>query len=124
METITHWVNPIFPATIVGRPPKEDAYLGLATERIFLPIIKMILPEIVNIHLPSVDSFHNLVIVAIRKEFPGHPQKVMNAIWGTSQLMFSKIIVVVDDDVNPSDTAEVMFRATSNVDPRRDLFVY
>jgi 4-hydroxy-3-polyprenylbenzoate decarboxylase len=121
VEAITHRVNPIFPATIVGRPPKEDAYIGLATERIFLPILKMILPEIVDVHLPPVGSFHNLIIVSIHKEFPGHAQKVMNAIWGTSQMMFSKIIVVVDHDVKPSDVAEVMFRVSSNVDPRRDL---
>ena len=121
VEAITHRANPIFPATIVGRPPKEDAYLGLATERIFLPILKIMLPEIVDIHLPPIGSFHNLIIVAIRKEFPGHSQKVMNAIWGTSQMMFSKIIVVVDHDVNPSDVSEVMFRVTSNVDPKRDL---
>ncbi len=84
VETITHRINPIFPATIVGRTPKEEAYLGLATERIFLPVIKMIIPKIVNIHLPSVGSFHNLVIVAKRKEFPGYPQKAMNAIWNIS----------------------------------------
>lgn len=121
VEVITHRFNPVFPATIVGRPPKEDSYLGLATERIFLPFLKMLLPEIVDIHLPPVSGFHNLVIVAIRKEFPGHPQKVMNAIWGIGQLMFSKVIVVVDHDINPNDITEVMFRASSNIDPRRDL---
>ena len=121
VEAITHRVNPVFPATIVGRPPKEDYYLGLATERIFLPILKLVIPEVVDIHLPSVGSFHNLVIIAIHKEFPGHPQKVMNAIWGTSQMMFSKVVVVVDHDIDPSNMDEVLFRVTSNVDPRRDL---
>jgi 4-hydroxy-3-polyprenylbenzoate decarboxylase len=121
VEAITHRKNPVYPATIVGRPPQEDAYLGLATERIFLPLLRMVLPEVVDMHLPPAGGFHNLVIVAIRKEFPGHAQKVMNAIWGTGQMMFSKGIVVVDADIDPHDANEVLFRVTSNVDPRRDL---
>ena len=121
VEAITHRKHPVYPATIVGRPPQEDAYLGLATERIFLPLLKMVLPEVVDMHLPPAGGFHNLVIVAIRKEYPGHAQKVMNAIWGTGQMMFSKGIVVVDQDIDPHDGAEVLFRVTSNVDPRRDL---
>jgi 4-hydroxy-3-polyprenylbenzoate decarboxylase len=121
VEAITHRRNPVYPATIVGRPPQEDAYLGLATERIFLPLLKMVLPEVVDMHLPPAGGFHNLVIVAIRKEYPGHAQKVMSAIWGTGQMMFSKGIVVVDQDIDPHDGAEVLFRVTSNVDPRRDL---
>jgi len=121
VEAITHRQHPVYPATIVGRPPQEDAYLGLATERIFLPLLRMVLPEVVDMHLPPAGGFHNLVIVAIRKEFPGHAQKVMNAIWGTGQMMFSKGIVVVDQDIDPHDGAEVLFRVTSNVDPRRDL---
>jgi len=121
VEAITHRKNPVYPATIVGRPPQEDTYLGLATERIFLPLLRMVLPEVVDMHLPPAGGFHNLVIVAIRKEFPGHAQKVMNAIWGTGQMMFSKAIVVVDADIDPHDGTEVLFRITSNVDPRRDL---
>ena len=121
VEAITHRQHPVYPATIVGRPPQEDAYLGLATERIFLPLLRMVLPEVVDMHLPPAGGFHNLVIVAIRKEFPGHAQKVMNAIWGTGQMMFSTGIVVVDQDIDPHDGAEVLFRVTSNVDPRRDL---
>jgi len=121
VEAITHRRHPVYPATIVGRPPQEDAYLGLATERIFLPLLKMVLPEVVDMHLPPAGGFHNLVIVAIRKDYPGHAQKVMNAIWGTGQMMFSKGIVVVDQDIDPHDGAEVVFRVTSNVDPRRDL---
>ena len=121
VNAITHRKDPVFPATIVGRPPSEDAYLGLATERLFLPILKMILPEIIDIHLPSAGCFHNLIIASIRKEFPGHPQKVMNAIWGTGQMMFSKAIVILDDDIDPHDANEVLFRVTSNVDPKRDL---
>ncbi|NTV73579.1 MAG: menaquinone biosynthesis decarboxylase [Holophaga sp.] len=121
VEAITHRRNPVYPATIVGRPPQEDAYLGYATERIFLPLLKMVLPEVVDMHLPPAGGFHNLAIVAIRKEYPGHAQKVMNAIWGTGQMMFTKGIVVVDADIDPHDANEVLFRVTSNVDPRRDL---
>lgn len=121
VTAITMKRNPVFPATIVGRPPMEDAYLGLATERIFLPLLQMVHPEIKDMHLPPFGAFHNLVIVSLKKEFPGHPQKVMNAIWGTGQLMFSKCVVVVDDDINVSDLGEVLFRVTSNVDPKRDF---
>ena len=121
VEAITMRKQLVFPATIVGRPPQEDAYLGLATERIFLPLLRMVLPEIRDMHLPAAGAFHNLVILSMRKEYPGHPQKVMNAIWGTGQIMFSKGVVVVDEDIDPHDLNEVLFRITSNVDPKRDL---
>ena len=121
VEAITHRRDPVYPATIVGRPPQEDAWLGYATERIFLPLLRMVLPEIRDMHLPAAGAFHNLVIVSIRKEYPGHPQKVMNAIWGTGQIMFTKGVVVVDQDIDPHDLNEVLFRLTSNVDPRRDM---
>ena len=121
VEALTHRRNPVYPATIVGRPPQEDAYLGLATERIFLPLLRMVLPELRDMHLPAAGAFHNLVIVSVKKEYPGHPQKVMNAIWGTGQIMFTKAVVVVDEDIDPHDLQEVLFRITSNVDPRRDL---
>jgi 4-hydroxy-3-polyprenylbenzoate decarboxylase len=121
VEAITMRKNPVFPATIVGRPPQEDAYLGLATERIFLPLLRLVLPEIRDMHLPAAGAFHNLVILSMKKEYPGHPQKVMNAIWGTGQIMFTKGIVVVDEDIDPHDLPEVLFRLTSNVDPRRDM---
>jgi len=121
VEAVTMRKKPVFPATIVGRPPQEDAYLGLATERIFLPLLRMVQPEIVDMHLPAAGAFHNLVILSIRKEYPGHPQKVMNALWGTGQIMFTKGIVVVDEDIDPHDLQEVLFRVTSNVDPRRDM---
>ncbi len=121
VEAITHRKSPVYPATIVGRPPQEDAYLGLATERIFLPLLRMVLPEIRDMHLPAAGAFHNLVIVSIRKEYPGHAQKVMSAIWGTGQIMFTKCVVVVDEDIDPHDLSEVLFRITSNVDPRRDM---
>jgi 4-hydroxy-3-polyprenylbenzoate decarboxylase len=121
VTAITMRKNPIFPATIVGRPPQEDAYLGLATERIFLPLLRMVLPEIRDMHLPAAGAFHNLVIVSMKKEYPGHAQKVMSAIWGTGQIMFTKCVVVVDEDIDPHDMTEVLFRITSNVDPRRDM---
>ena len=121
VEAITHRKSPVYPATIVGRPPQEDAYLGLATERIFLPLLRLVLPEIRDMHLPAAGAFHNLVIVSIRKEYPGHAQKVMSAIWGTGQIMFTKCVVVVDEDIDPHDLSEVLFRITSNVDPRRDM---
>ncbi|MFN8011553.1 MAG: menaquinone biosynthesis decarboxylase [Holophagaceae bacterium] len=121
VEAVTHRRSPVYPATIVGRPPQEDAYLGLATERIFLPLLRMILPEIRDMHLPAAGAFHNLVVVSMRKEYPGHAQKVMSAIWGTGQIMFTKCVVVVDEDIDPHDLQEVLFRITSNVDPRRDM---
>ncbi len=121
VEALTMRKNPVFPATIVGRPPQEDAYLGLATERIFLPLLRLMIPEVVDLHLPAAGAFHNLAIVAIKKEYPGQAQKVMNAIWGLGQMMFTKAIVVVDADIDPRDLGEVLFRVTSNVDPRRDL---
>ncbi len=121
VEAITHRKNPVLPATLVGRPPQEDAFLGLATERIFLPLLRLVLPEIRDMHLPAAGAFHNLVILSLKKEYPGQPQKVMNAVWGTGQMMFTKAIVIVDEDIDPHDLQEVLFRVTSNVDPRRDM---
>lgn len=121
VEALTMRKDPVYPATIVGRPPQEDAFLGLATERIFLPLLRLLVPELVDLHLPAAGCFHNLAIVAIRKEFPGQAQKVMHALWGAGQMMFTKAIVVVDADIDPHDLREVLFRVTSNVDPRRDL---
>jgi 4-hydroxy-3-polyprenylbenzoate decarboxylase len=121
VEAITMRQEPVYPATIVGRPPMEDAYFGLATERIFLPILRMMHSEIVDLHLPAAGAFHNLAIVAIRKEYPGHAQKIMHALWGLGQMMLTKGIVVVDADVDPHDANEVLFRLTGNVDPRRDM---
>ncbi len=121
VEAITMRKHPVFQATLVGRPPQEDAYLGLATERIFLPLLKMMLPEVVDMHLPAAGAFHNLAILSIKKEYPGQAQKVMNAIWGMGQMMFTKCVVVLDDDIDPHDMTEVLFRITSNVDPRRDM---
>ena len=99
--------TPIYPATVVGRPPMEDAWLGKATERLFLPLLRMMLPELVDYNLPVEGVFHNMAIVAIDKQYPWHGRKIMHALWGMGQLMFTKCVVVVDKDVNVHDVAEV-----------------
>jgi 4-hydroxy-3-polyprenylbenzoate decarboxylase len=113
----------IYPSIVVGKPPAEDAWLGKATERIFLPAVRMTLPEIVDYDLPVAGAFHNCVIVSIRKAFPGHAQKVMHALWGLGMLSLSKSIVVVDEHVDVHDYADVFFRVTANVDPKRDVLI-
>jgi 4-hydroxy-3-polyprenylbenzoate decarboxylase len=118
---ITHRKDAIYPSTVVGRPPMEDKYLGMATERIFLPLIQLTLPEIVDMHLPAEACFHNLMIVSIRKRYPGHAFKVMNAVWGLGQMMFMKVIIVVDAHVNVRDPVEVVWRVGGSIDPQRDI---
>ncbi|NJD76897.1 MAG: menaquinone biosynthesis decarboxylase [Candidatus Methanoperedens sp.] len=118
---ITHRKNPVYHATVVGIPPMEDAYLGKATERIFLPLMKMQLPEIVDINLPVEAVFHNLCIVSIKKRYPGHARKVMFALWGMGQMMFAKTIIVLDGDVNVQDMGEVLWATTTRMDPVRDI---
>ncbi len=118
---ITHRRNPVYPATVVGKPPMEDCYLGKATERIFLPLMKLMLPEIVDIDLPIEGVFHNCAIIAIRKSYPGHAQKVMHALWGLPQMMTTKILIVVDVGVNVHDTSEVIWKVFNNIDPERDI---
>jgi 4-hydroxy-3-polyprenylbenzoate decarboxylase len=113
----------IYPSIVVGKPPAEDAWLGKATERIFLPAIRMSVPEIVDYDLPVAGAFHNCVLVSIRKSFPGQPQKVMHAIWGLGLLSLTKSVVVVDEHVNVHDYEEVFFRVTANVDPKRDVML-
>ena len=113
----------IYPSIVVGKPPAEDAWLGKATERIFLPAIRMSVPEIVDYDLPVAGAFHNCVIVSIRKSFPGHAKKVMHAIWGLGLLSLSKSVVVVDERVNVHDYEEVFFRVCANVDPKRDVLL-
>jgi len=121
---ITHRKNPIYPTTIVGRPPMEDACLGKATERIFLPLLRLTFPEITDINLPVHGVFHNLAIVSIKKEYPAHARKIMHGLWGMGQMMFTKIIIVVDHDVNVHDLAEVTWIVGNHIDPKRDvLFV-
>ncbi|HVO93542.1 MAG TPA: menaquinone biosynthesis decarboxylase, partial [Terriglobales bacterium] len=117
---ITHRKNPIYPTTIVGRPPMEDAYLGKATERLFLPLLRVTLPEITDMNLPVHGVFHNLAIVAIKKEYPAHARKVMHALWGLGQMMFTKTLIVVDHDVNVQDLTEVVWVAGNHIDPKRD----
>jgi 4-hydroxy-3-polyprenylbenzoate decarboxylase len=118
---ITHRKDPIYPTTIVGPPPMEDFYMGKAIERIFLPLMRMQLPEVRDMCMPAEGVFHNLMLVAIRKSYPGHARKVMHAIWGLGQAMFTKVIVVVDEDVNVQDVREVAWRALNNIDPQRDI---
>lgn len=115
--------DPIYPATLVGRPPMEDYWLGHATERIFLPLLRLVQPEIVDYHMPAEGVFHNCVIVSMRKRYPGHVAKVCFAVWSTMQLANSKVVIVVDEDIDPHDLREVAFRAFSNVDPRRDTII-
>ncbi|MBI4608940.1 MAG: UbiD family decarboxylase, partial [Candidatus Rokubacteria bacterium] len=121
LTAVTHRKNPIYPTIIVGRPPQEDYWLGKATERIFLPIIRLLLPEVVDINMPAEGIFHNLVIVSIKKRYPGQARKVMYALWGLGLMMLAKTIVVVSEHVNVHDLSEVAWRATGNIDPRRDL---
>ncbi len=121
VTAITHRENPIYPATIVGKPPMEDCWLAKATERIFLPLIKAQLPEIVDMNLPVEGVFHNVAIVSIRKRYPGHARKIMHALWGMGQAAFTKIIVVVDDHVDVQNMGEVLWRIGNNIDPKRDV---
>ena len=123
LTAVTRRARPIYPTTIVGRPPQEDYWLGKATERIFLPIMRLMLPEIVDVNMPAEGVFHNLVIVSIRKRYPGHARKVMQALWGMGLMMLAKTIVVVSEHVNVHDLSEVAWRATGNIDPKRDLVI-
>lgn len=121
LTCITHRKDPIYAATIVGKPPMEDAWMGKAVERIFLPLMRLTMPEIVDINLPVDGVFHNLMIVSIRKSYAGQARKVMNGIWAMGQAMFTKCIVVVDEDCDVQDLGEVTLRATNNIDPQRDI---
>ncbi len=121
VTAITQRKDPVYPATIVGPPPMEDYFMGKAIERIFLPLMRLQLPEIRDIAMPAEGVFHNLMLVSIRKSYPGHARKVMHAIWGMGQAMFTKCIVVVDEDVNVQDAREVAWKALNNIDPERDI---
>jgi 4-hydroxy-3-polyprenylbenzoate decarboxylase len=118
---ITHRRDPIYATTIVGKPPMEDAWMGKAVERIFLPLMKLTIPEIVDINLPVEACFHHLMIVSIRKSYPGQARKVMHAIWSLGQAMFTKCVIVVDEDCDVQDLREVVLRTTNNIDPERDI---
>ena len=120
LTAITHRRDAIYPCTIVGIPPMEDFYMGTASVAIFLPVFQMSFPEIVDIALPAEGVFHNLVFVSIRKQYPWQAYKIMNGLWGMGQMMFSKYIVVVDEDCDVHNTSEVLFRLCANTDPQRD----
>lgn len=120
VSCLTMRERPVWPATIVGQPPMEDGWMGKAVERIFLPLIKMTVPEIVDINLPVAACFHNIAFVSIRKRYPGHAYKVMNALWGLGGLAFTKFVFVFDEDCDVQDTGEIAFRLGANCDPGRD----
>jgi 4-hydroxy-3-polyprenylbenzoate decarboxylase len=121
LTCITRRKRPIYLTTVVGIPPMEDYYLGKASERIFLPLIRKTLPEIVDMAFPAAGIFHNIVIISIDKRYPGHARKIMNAVWGLGQLMFSKTVIVVDQDVNVQNEAEVAWIVGTHYDPERDV---
>ena len=118
---ITRRERPVYLGTVTGKPSTEDAVLGKAVERIFLPVVRLVLPELVDMNLPAEGLFINVAIVSIRKAYPGHPRKVMHALWGLGQMMFVRYVVVVDDDVNVHDLSEVLYRVGLQADPARDL---
>lgn len=121
VTAITQREDPIYPATVVGRPPSEDYFMGKAIERLMLPALQLTLPEITDVNMPAEGVFHNLVIVSMKKEYPGHTRKVMNALWGLGLMMLAKTIVIVDDYVDVQDLSEVAWRVTSNIDPSNDI---
>ena len=123
VSAITHRRDPIYPTTIVGKPPMEDYYLGKATERIFLPLLQLVVPDIIDYDLPMFGAFHNCVFIKIRKAYPYHARKVMHAVWSAGQMMFTKFIIVVDEHVNVHDEQDVLFHMGANVDPRRDTVI-
>jgi 4-hydroxy-3-polyprenylbenzoate decarboxylase len=121
VERITHRRDPIYHTIVVGPPPQEDGFIGYAIERLFLPLLRLHLPEVVDYHMPMEGIFHNLMIVSIRKQYPGHARRVMHAIWGLPQAMFTKVIVVVDEDVDVRNPREVVWKALNHIDPERDI---
>ena len=121
ITAITMRRNPVYASTIVGRPPMEDFYLGHATERIFLPLLKLTIPEIVDYHMPAEGIFHNLVFVSIDKQYPGQAYKVMNALWGQGLMSLAKVVVVLDKEVDVRNAQEAWFVALNNIDPERDV---
>lgn len=123
VTAITHAKKPIYPTTVVGRPPMEDYWMGKATERLFLPLMQLFLGEIVDVNMPAEGVFHNLIIVSIKKRYPGHPFKVCYGLWGLGLMMLTKAIVIVDDDVDVQDTSEVAWRVLGNVDWKRDTII-
>ncbi|KXG77870.1 menaquinone biosynthesis decarboxylase [Thermotalea metallivorans] len=123
LTKITRRKEPIYPATVVGKPPMEDCYLGKATERIFLPLVRIQCPEIVDMNFPLEGVFHNCVIVSIKKTYPGQAKKVMHALWGMGQMMYTKMIIVVDAHVDPKDLSTVAWKVFNNIDAARDVVI-
>lgn len=123
LTCLTRKRNPLYPATIVGRPPMEDCFLGKATERIFLPLLQLVVPEIADLNLPLEGVFHNCAVVSIRKRYPGQARKVMNALWGLNQMCFTKMIIVVDEQVDVQDMPMVWWKVFNNIDARRDVVI-
>ncbi len=121
LTCLTHRKNPIYATTIVGPPPMEDYYMGKAIERTFLPLLRMQIPEILDMCMPAEGIFHNLMLVKIRKSYPMQARKVMHAVWGLGQAMFTKCIVVVDEDVDVQNYSEVAWKTLNNIDPQRDI---
>lgn len=122
VTTMTHRRDPIYPATVVGKPPMEDAWLGKATERIFLPILQMVLPEIVDMNFPVEGGFHNLALISMKKQYPGHAKKVMNALWGLGHmLMLTRVLIIVDADIDVQNPRSVAWFVANNIAPDRDL---
>ena len=118
---ITHRAHPVYLTTVTGKPPTEDAVLGKAVERVFRPVLRLVLPELVDLNLPLEGLFINVAIVSIRKTYPDHPRKVMHALWGLGQMMFVRYLIVVDDDVDVHDLSEVLYRVGLQADPGRDF---
>ena len=123
VTAITHRKNPVYPTTIVGKPPQEDYYLGKATERLFLPLLKILIPDIVDYDLPMFGAFHNCAVLKIRKDYPYHARKVIHAVWGAGQMAWTKMVIVVDEHVDVHNLDDVLFHLAANVDPRRDTFI-
>jgi 4-hydroxy-3-polyprenylbenzoate decarboxylase len=121
VTAVTRRREPIYLTTIVGKPPMEDGFMGEAVERLFLPLVRRMIPEIVDMHMPVHGIFHNLMLVSIDKRYPGHARKTMHAIWGTGQMMFTKTIVVFDRDADLKNGPEALWRALTAIDPERDI---
>lgn len=121
ITAMTHRKDPIYMTTIVGKPPQEDCYLGKATERIFLPLLRVIMPEVEDMNLPLEGVFHSCAIVKIKKSYPGHAKKIINAVWGSGQLAFTKYVIVLDHDTDIHNLSEVAWKVFANTDPKRDI---
>jgi 4-hydroxy-3-polyprenylbenzoate decarboxylase len=123
VTAITHRRQPIYPTTVVGIPPMEDYWMGKATERLFLPLMKLFLGEIVDVNMPAEGVFHNLIFVSIKKRFPGHARKVINGLWGLGLMMLTRCIVILDEHVDVQNTQEAYFHMLNNVDWARDVVI-